>query len=76
MSLENSQFDPNGGNKSTRACVGVENAKILLKIDYGEYLRKILGITRSKIFSILLIIQCLLVINKYNIIFIYFIENY
>lgn len=35
MSLENSQFDPNGGNKNTRACVGVENAKILLKIDYG-----------------------------------------
>lgn len=54
MSLENSQFDPNGGNKSTRACVGVENAKILLKIDYGEYLRKILGINEIKnIFDII-----------------------
>ena len=36
VSLENSQFDPNGGNKNTRACVGVGNMKILLKIDY-EY---------------------------------------
>lgn len=36
MSLENSQFDPNGGNKNTRACVGVDNAKILLKIDQNR----------------------------------------